>query len=242
MTCAQSRMSCATSMRTRTRCRLACRGSDCRLDADQARDWLDAYFAPQPKGATALPASLTDWTRARHQSWRIGGHPGCPAAFTIQGNHGRLTIRWVPQSPEHGGYLILSEERLGHASRDLMSLGLTPREADVLHWLGEGKSNDSIAIILGIASRTVEKHVETFSPNWVSKTASRPPYVPANSARNLEWDWFHSTAATGTNSSRCHKPLTRGRNSRKSGRNVLPWRPTRSPREMTRRSFTSATK
>lgn len=36
---------------------------------------------------------------------------------------------------------------------------LTPREAEVMSWLGEGKSSSEIAIILGCKARTVEKHV-----------------------------------------------------------------------------------
>lgn len=36
----------------------------------------------------------------------------------------------------------------------------TPREADILHWLGEGKSNPEIALVLGVSPRTVEKHCE----------------------------------------------------------------------------------
>ena len=38
--------------------------------------------------------------------------------------------------------------------------GLTPRQGEVLRWLGVGKRNAEIAVILGISSRTVEKHVE----------------------------------------------------------------------------------
>ena len=38
--------------------------------------------------------------------------------------------------------------------------GLTPRQGEVLRWLGAGKRNAEIAAILGISSRTVEKHVE----------------------------------------------------------------------------------
>ena len=38
--------------------------------------------------------------------------------------------------------------------------GLTAREKDVFHWVGEGKRNGEIALILGISARTVEKHVE----------------------------------------------------------------------------------
>ena len=38
--------------------------------------------------------------------------------------------------------------------------GLTPRQGEVLRWLGLGKRNAEIAVILGISSRTVDKHVE----------------------------------------------------------------------------------
>jgi len=37
---------------------------------------------------------------------------------------------------------------------------LTPREREVLHWLRLGKSNDEIAIILGISPHTVKNHLE----------------------------------------------------------------------------------
>lgn len=37
---------------------------------------------------------------------------------------------------------------------------LTRREAEILGWLGEGKTNVEIAALLGISPRTVEKHCE----------------------------------------------------------------------------------
>ncbi|WP_367870514.1 helix-turn-helix transcriptional regulator [Luteolibacter sp. Populi] len=37
---------------------------------------------------------------------------------------------------------------------------LTAREAEVFSWLGEGKRNSEIAIILGCSSRTIDKHVQ----------------------------------------------------------------------------------
>lgn len=40
------------------------------------------------------------------------------------------------------------------------SLGITPREAEVLLWLSRGKSNRDIAVILGLSPRTVNKHLE----------------------------------------------------------------------------------
>lgn len=40
-----------------------------------------------------------------------------------------------------------------------LALGLTPRVAETLLWLAQGKTNPEIATILGIAEATVKKHV-----------------------------------------------------------------------------------
>jgi DNA-binding CsgD family transcriptional regulator len=42
----------------------------------------------------------------------------------------------------------------------LTSLALTPREAEVLFWISEGKSNHDIGVILGAKTGTICKHVE----------------------------------------------------------------------------------
>lgn len=42
----------------------------------------------------------------------------------------------------------------------LRALGLTGREAEVLLWIAQGKSNADAAVILGITEATVKKHVE----------------------------------------------------------------------------------
>lgn len=54
------------------------------------------------------------------------------------------------------------EERpdAARAPRTLCRLGLTPREADVLGWLSQGKTNADIALILAIRPATVKTYVE----------------------------------------------------------------------------------
>jgi len=57
-----------------------------------------------------------------------------------------------------------------HASREfkpnfsshapLVGLGLTPRAAETLLWLAQGKTNPEIATILGISESTIKKHVQ----------------------------------------------------------------------------------
>ena len=41
----------------------------------------------------------------------------------------------------------------------LQSLGLSPREAQVLLWIAQGKNNEEIGIILGASRNTIKKHV-----------------------------------------------------------------------------------
>jgi DNA-binding response OmpR family regulator/DNA-binding CsgD family transcriptional regulator len=72
-----------------------------------------------------------------------------------------LGIRRFAESGGGGWQTLVLEERgapPGPAA--LIALGLTPREAEVLYWVAQGKSNPDIATILGSSVRTVHKHVE----------------------------------------------------------------------------------
>jgi len=61
--------------------------------------------------------------------------------------------------------LVLTRSRMGEdheASPELLTLsGLTIREADVLFWISEGKSNDEIALLLNLQLYTVKGYVKT---------------------------------------------------------------------------------
>lgn len=46
------------------------------------------------------------------------------------------------------------------SSEPPLKLGLTPRAAEALLWLAQGKTNSDIATILGITESTVKKHVQ----------------------------------------------------------------------------------
>jgi DNA-binding NarL/FixJ family response regulator len=46
------------------------------------------------------------------------------------------------------------------SAQPLMAIGLTPRAAETLLWLAQGKTNSDIATILGITESTVKKHVQ----------------------------------------------------------------------------------
>ncbi len=66
--------------------------------------------------------------------------------------HGRLI------SPPPGGAPPSAKKmRVGNP---LGSLGLTPREVEVLTWVAQGKTNYEIGVILSACTRTICKHVE----------------------------------------------------------------------------------
>jgi DNA-binding NarL/FixJ family response regulator len=46
------------------------------------------------------------------------------------------------------------------SEQPLLKLGLTPRAAETLLWLAQGKTNSDIASILGITESTIKKHVQ----------------------------------------------------------------------------------
>jgi DNA-binding NarL/FixJ family response regulator len=57
------------------------------------------------------------------------------------------------------GAALLADKRIP-AESPLGSLGLTPREAEVLTWIAQGKSNYEIGVILSACTGTICKHVE----------------------------------------------------------------------------------
>lgn len=54
----------------------------------------------------------------------------------------------------------LATARLAAAAEPLAAYNLTPREAEIAHWVAAAKTNPEIAIILRCGIRTVEKHME----------------------------------------------------------------------------------
>jgi len=74
---------------------------------------------------------------------------------------GALRVRRFAESGRDDlAMLILEEQGEPPGPAALIALGLTPREAEVLFWIAQGKGNPDIATILGASVRTVHKHVE----------------------------------------------------------------------------------
>ncbi|MBX3350312.1 MAG: helix-turn-helix transcriptional regulator [Nitrospira sp.] len=78
--------------------------------------------------------------------------------LVIERDCGSLQVRLARH--EQQLLLILEESSRGQSIDVLLALGLRPREAEVLGWVAQGKTNPEVGTILGISSRTVQKHLE----------------------------------------------------------------------------------
>ncbi len=124
----------------------------------RARDWLTQYFGPR-RAQDTLPDPLLRWIKRQGAPSASPDDAPIPRAPLVLDRGGkRLVIRLVTGPAQR---LLLLEERpirLDHGSAQ--RLGLTRREAEVLSWVAQAKSNGDIASILGLSPRTVAKHVE----------------------------------------------------------------------------------
>jgi DNA-binding CsgD family transcriptional regulator len=127
--------------------------------SQRARRWLTEYFDDGPLQRNHLPDTLQRWIR--QQEARLENPSPIPPSvipLIVEREQRRLSIRLIPNAPDN--ILILEEERAMAEDLAFQRLGLTPREAQVLRWVAEGKSNPEIGIILGACERTVAKHLQ----------------------------------------------------------------------------------
>ena len=80
------------------------------------------------------------------------------SGWTFDSGSGRLIVRFT-RHPQAGCFLLLVDEEIREGMSPLED-HLSPREQQVVEWLGQGKSNEEIAIILGISAHTVKNHLD----------------------------------------------------------------------------------
>lgn len=136
------------------------------LFASHRAETLLTFYFPSCTGNEPWPKRLTLWVaQSMPRLHRMKELIRAPLRSEREGR--RLLIRVVETRLER--ILLLDEERIWtdgpnrHATV-LTKLGLTTREAEVLFWIAEGKSNAEIGVILLIALRTVKKHIEHIFP------------------------------------------------------------------------------
>ncbi|MGH8058490.1 MAG: response regulator transcription factor, partial [Candidatus Entotheonellia bacterium] len=135
------------------------RGGRVRLMTTRARQWLLEYFEGPSERRNSLPEALQRWVRYQ-QTLLVGSDtvplPPEPLAIEREGKY--LVVRLLCESDKC--LLLLEERRRTVSPATLKSLGLSRREAEVLAWVAQGRSNYAIGVILGISEPTVKKHLE----------------------------------------------------------------------------------
>ncbi len=119
---------------------------------------LEEFFGTYPAANRHLPDALARWVRHANSQLAPGRVPAPPAPLILTSACARLIARLL-KSPAQD-LLLLRVERNPARLAALEPLGITRREAEVLCWTAEGKTNGEIAAILGASTRTVQKHLE----------------------------------------------------------------------------------
>jgi DNA-binding CsgD family transcriptional regulator len=114
----------------------------------QTRVILQAFFAQMSDDH--IPNEI--------RTWLIKGDTSKPLVLRHP-KKGEIEIHNFSLSPLENLSLMRIDHRLARQGpKALLALGLTAREAEVLFWITEGKTNPEIAIILDSCPGTVKKH------------------------------------------------------------------------------------
>jgi DNA-binding CsgD family transcriptional regulator/GAF domain-containing protein len=130
-----------------------------RLITEQARKWLQDYFETPRLQSNLLPVTLKEWVV--NQQTSLGRRDPVPALLrplVLARENRKLVIRLILEADQT--LLVFDEQRTTVDPTSLEPLGLTRREAEVLSWVAEGKTNSDIGQILGASPLTVKKHLE----------------------------------------------------------------------------------
>lgn len=116
-------------------------------------------FAPD-FGGERLPVAWWLAVERRLDALARSGTGGTTAALELSGAGGKIEVRIFAEAGAQDVLVLVLTSPQGPNLPALMKLGITARQAEVVYWIGEGKSNQDVATILATSVRTVQKHVE----------------------------------------------------------------------------------
>ena len=134
------------------------------LCTEQARIWLTQYCTEGylQREIRSLPDPVGGWVAhaLANRMLRTRGIADPVEPLVLRRADQVLAMRLIADHGR-GQHLVLMDETAMNTPPDLLlGLGLTPREAEVLAWVAQGKTNRETGTILGMSTRTVQKHLE----------------------------------------------------------------------------------
>jgi DNA-binding CsgD family transcriptional regulator len=130
------------------------RNGNIRYATAKARKLMRQYF--HPKSESMLPDHIQTWLNEGERPEGVSPLHD----LRIDCGHVTVIVRMMSQTDAQQYRLSLRETIRALDAEPLQKLGLTRREAEVLFWASQGKSNGEIAIILAAKARTIAKHLE----------------------------------------------------------------------------------
>jgi len=130
-----------------------------RIATRLARQWLTTYFSHSGMRGKYLPEALRRWVKFQVTTvGRSGNFLSTRKPLVVEGPEDRLVVRLIPA--DGGSLLLLQQQDTVPKPASLEALGLSRREAEVLAWVAQGKTDAAIGTILQLSPRTVAKHLE----------------------------------------------------------------------------------
>lgn len=126
------------------------------LEGDKAAHWFFGRALERAPGAIhyILPPTVRQWLE-RLADRTEKTFP----ALELQHENRRIVIS-LARCKDDRYFLLVREESAKISIDRLKGIGLTDREAEVMHWICEGKNNPEIAQILNVTLHTVNRHNE----------------------------------------------------------------------------------
>ncbi|MDE3203626.1 MAG: helix-turn-helix transcriptional regulator [Acidobacteriota bacterium] len=114
----------------------------------------------RPTYTGPLPARVERWLAAQRTRLEHQGSIELLRPLVTDSGGQRVTLRYLPAQGGEPGALLLAEQPGVPRRVSVESLGLTPREAEIVQCVLRGDTNVLIARTLGVAPATVKKHLE----------------------------------------------------------------------------------
>jgi DNA-binding CsgD family transcriptional regulator len=128
-----------------------------RLATASAAQQVTNYLGHCSSRENRLPEALWNWVRQQNIA-SSGGMLQRHSPFVLEREGKRLGIRLVADFDQT--LLLLEDQPTTIQPQGPAPCGLSSREAQVLDWVAQGKTNKETGAILELSARTVQKHLE----------------------------------------------------------------------------------
>lgn len=157
----------------------------------KAEHLLKQYFHDFEHLSRTLPDCLKQWVKYQRSLLSNQNDSLKPLApLKVEQGNTLLNIRLATDPANNHYLLLLSEQKRPRLTPQLLeTLGLTPREAEVLFWIMDGKTNAEIASLLYLSVSTVRKHLEHIYAKLDVQTRAAAVVVAFKKLGVLSLDW-----------------------------------------------------